>query len=219
MTDVLGRAAGHVVAPEDRQPIVTDWTGYDDWSNCPPSYEIWAQQYHAETVYWVRRAGVNYREIDDVVAEIKTRFIERDSLGVFRRDWSTRSASGKSNFRSYYSNFVFGYARGKHRNNVRHAMRNHLLMDAPVTDDGSTWGEFNMTPHEDNHTRVEFEEAIASLRKRVDPKLVDTVLALAQDGPVKQGGLREALGLTPRAAKQGLESVRAALRDVLADAG
>lgn len=217
MTDVLGRAAGHVVAAEDRQPIITDWSGYDDWSNCPPSYEAWAKQYYPEAVYWVKRAGVNYREVEDVVAEIMTRFIERDSLGVFRRDWTTRSATGKSNFRSYFSQFVYGYARGKHRNNVRYAIRNLQIVDAPVTDDGSTWGEFNAPVHEDNYGSVEFADAVAALRKTVDPRLVDTVVALAHGGPVKQGDLREAMGLSPRAAKQGLEKVRAALRDVLAD--
>lgn len=219
MTDVLGRPAGHVVAPQDRLPIVTDWSGPTDWSNCPPSYEAWAAQYHPETVFWVRRAGVNPREVDDVVQEIMTRFQERDSLGVFDPNWATRSKTGKSQFRSYYSNFVVGYASGKHRNNVRYAIRNSLIVDAPVGDDGETWYDFKAPAHEDNLGRVEFEEAIAALRTRVDTDLVDAVLMLAQDGPVRQGDLREVLGLTPRSAKSGLESVRAALRDVMADAG
>lgn len=219
MTDVLGRPAGYIVKPEDRQPIITDWTGMNDWSNSPPSYEIWAEQYRSETEYWVRRAGVHPREVADVVAEIMTRAIERDTLGVFRRDWETRSASGKSNFRSYYSQMVFGYAKGKHRNAVRHSLRNYLLVDAPIDDDGTTWFDVKAPAHEDNLGRPEFEEAIAALRTRVSPDLVDAVLMLALDGPVKQGDLREVLGVNPRTAKQGLESVRAALRDVLADAG
>ncbi len=217
--DVLGREAGHVVRPEDRKEIVTEWTGPKDWANCPPSYEAWWDQYRDETYFWVRRAGVNFREVDDVVGEIMTRFMERDSLGVFDRNWSTRSATGKSRFQSYYSNFVVGYASGKHRNNVRYIKKHAYILDAPVGEDGATWYDVNAPSYSDNvEATVLFADVVASVRARIgDDELVDAVLILAADGDVKQNGLRSALGCNARAAKTGLEAVRAALRDALAE--
>lgn len=44
--DVLDRPSGHVVAVEDRIPIVTDWSGPEDWHHAPPSYDVWAKQYY-----------------------------------------------------------------------------------------------------------------------------------------------------------------------------
>lgn len=216
--DVLGRKTGHVVAAKDRLPIETDWNGMTDWRNCPPSYDVWAEQYRSYTVQMCLRFGV-MRDVEDVAHSIMTRFHERDSLGVFTPDWGSKSATGKSNFRSYYTRFILTYVTGLKRNAVRHAKRNLLVFDAPVDDDGTTWADMKAPAHVDNLGHVEFEEAIAQLRGRVSNDLVDAVLMLAQDGPVRQVDLKKVLGVSPPTAKAGLESVRAALRDVLADAG
>lgn len=216
--DVLGRKAGHIVAAEDRLPIVTEWSGMEDWRNAPPSYDVFFKQYMSYTHTMCYRFGVA-RDVEDVAQSIMTRFMERDSLGVFTPSWGSQSASGRSNFRSYYSRFILTYVTGLKRNAARHAARHLLVFDAPIDEGGTTWADVQAPSHEDDYGRVEFEEAIAALRSRVDPGLVDAVLMLAQDGPVKQGDLREVLGVKLRTAKTGLESVRAALRDVLADAG
>lgn len=222
MADVLGRESGHVVRPEDRAPIVTNWTGPTDWSNCPPTYEAWYAQYLPEAVYWVRRCGINWREVDDVVAELMVRFQERASLEVFSGDWESRSKTGRSQFRSYFSNFVVSYAPGKNRNNVRYIKKHSFIFDAPIggEDDGATWGEVNAPAHEEDVIeRLSFEAAIASVREQVqDDELVDAVLMLATEGVVRQSGLRTKLGRNARDSKNGLDVVRDALRDALASA-
>ena len=216
--DVLGRPAGHVVRPEDRKPIVTNWRGMDDWSNCPPDYETWYRQYRSETYYWVSRAGVNPREYDDIVNEIMTRFMERDSLGVFDPTFANRSATGRSQFRSYYSNFVVGYASGKHRNQVRYLKKHALVFDAKTGDGESTWGEVFAPAQVDAQVdAAAFALAIDAVRARCGAELVDAVLYLATSGSVPQKQLSELLGTTVRGAKTGLDAVRGALRDALAE--
>lgn len=224
--DVLDRPAGYVVPADERQPIITDWLppeengGKVDWANAPRSYEEWYRQYLPEAKHWVIKSGVNYREVDDVVNELMTRFMERDSLGVFRREWTSRSASGKSNFRSYFSQFVVGYSSGKHRNNVRYATRNVLILNAPVSEDGMTWQELHAPAHYDGaDTSVEFAEVVRDVRRKIgDDELVDAVFILATEGAVRQNGLAQRLGRPPREAKSGLAAVRAALAEAMADA-
>lgn len=226
--DVLDRPAGHVVRPEDRQEIITDWQppeengGRVDWVNAPRSYDEWYRQYLPEAQLWVRKSGVHWSQIGEVVDEIMTRFIERDSLGVFRPTWETRSASGRSNFRSYFSNFVVGYATGKHRNNVRYLKHNSFIFDAQVGDDGTTWADLRAPLVEDAAPgSAEFVLALAQVRATVgNRELVDAVLMLAaEEGGVKQSSLRRELGCSAGTAKTGLEAVRAALRAALAETG
>lgn len=215
--DVLGRKAGHVVRFEDRKPIVTDWKGMEDYDECPPSYDQWFRQYEGYTRHLVYTMGVVPREIDDVTAEIMTRFLERDSLGEFRRDWATRSATGSSVFRSYYSRFVVTYARGKHRNNVRHVKRNALLCDAPIGDEnGTTWIEQHDADIEGvgvPHYEVELASLVDSLRAQVGDDVVDAVLGLVeQESRVRLSGLASALGVSARKARTTLEQLQVAAR-------
>ncbi|MFA7264791.1 MAG: hypothetical protein WC054_00525 [Candidatus Nanopelagicales bacterium] len=222
--DVLGRKTGHVVAPEDRQPIRPEthglWTGMDDQVNCPPDYATWWEQYRDETFFWVRKTGIDSRQVEDTVNEIMTRFIERDSLGVFRREWKTRSITKKSRFQSYYSKFVVGYASGKHRNHVRYVKRNLAILDAPVGEDGTTWADLKAPHHTDTvEADMEFAEIVAALRTRVpDPEVVDAMLFLVEDtGRVTQGKLAAHLETEPGAARSALNAVRSALRDLVGE--
>jgi DNA-directed RNA polymerase specialized sigma24 family protein len=229
-TDVLGRKAGVVVAAEDRQPVITDWVApYEDingrlvvdWDNAPANYEELFRQYRPEAEYWVRRAGVMHTEVDDTVQELLTRFMERDSLGVFRRNWESRSASGTSKFRSYFSQYIFGAARGKLRNVVRRNLKERADLDRPIGDDGSTVSDLVTQPTQADVELAELADVFASVREKVDTRLVDAVLQLALgDGQVRQAALREALGgVPPATAKRGLDQVRSALQAALAEAG
>jgi len=177
--DVLGRPIGYVVSPEDRLPIKTSWTGMTDYVNAPPDYGTFFRQYLSYTRFLVSKFGVPSSDLEDVVSDIMTRFLERDSIGVFSNDWASRSATGKSNFRSYYSRFVVTYAQGMNRNVRRHASRNVLICDAPVDDDNRTTCEDEHAPTESfEDTTVQsmdFESLVASLRAQVDPKLSETV--------------------------------------------
>lgn len=215
--DVLGRKAGHVVLAEDRKPIITDWSGMADYDNCPPDYGVFFEQYQGYTRHLVWTMGVAPREVDDVVSEIMARFMERDSLGEFDRAWATRSATGKSVFRSYYSRFVVTYARGKHRNNVRHTMRYNLICDAPVGDEsGTTWIE----QHDADvagigvpHYEVEFSSLMASLRDRVGDDLMNVVEGLVEDtGKLKLSDLASKLGVSARKAREARDRLQAAAR-------
>lgn len=178
-TDVLGRPIGYVVPPEDRQPIVTDWSGHDDYVNAPPDYGTFYRQYRSYTYYLVRKFAPPKSDIDDVVADIIMRFIERDSIGVFSSEWATRSATGRSNFRSYYSRFVVTYARGKTRNVYKHNGRNVLIFDAPVSDDGSvSWGDENASGEISNSNDMEFELLVSRIKAEIDESLYDALFAI-----------------------------------------
>lgn len=216
--DVLGRKAGHVVAKEDRKPITTKWQGMEDYDECPPSYAVWFKQYKGYTENLCWRMGIAPREIDDVVSEIMARFMERDSLGEFDRAWATRSATGTSVFRSYYSKFVVTYARGKHRNNVRHVKRNSLLMDAPVGDEnGSTWGsQYAEAQAEGMSYDVEYEALVDGLRERVGEKVIDTVLQMVEEnGKVPLTALAKSLAVSPREARKLRDKLQVAAREII----
>ena len=215
--DVLGRKAGHIVAKEDRLPIVTDWAGMDDWANCPPSYEVFFQQYMNYTNTMVRKFGV-YRNVEDIAQAILTRYMERDSLGVFRRDWGSQSKTGKSNFRSYYSRFILTYVTSLRRNEARAAHKHLCIFDAPVgsqdSGDTSTWGDVKAPVVAPETDRVEFEELVATLRSTIkDDRLIDVVLELAmnQDRAIRQSDLARELGSKGREASSALTKIRAAL--------
>jgi hypothetical protein len=218
-SDVLGRPVGHVVAPEDRLPIVTDWSGMKDFVNAPPSYDVFYRQYLAYTKWLVTRFGVPASDLDDVVIDIIMRFMERDSIGVFSGEWSTRSATGKSNFRSYYSRFVVTYARGKNRNVHKHNSRNLLICDASVDDDGSTsWLDVNAPTssfEEDAVGSMDFDGLVSSLRARVKPELadaVDAVVEMSMGAPsIKVAELARKLGVSQRVANDQLAAVRSVL--------
>lgn len=141
--DVLGRPYGYVVAPEDRHPVVTDWTGYDDYLNAPPNYEIFYRQYYRYTRTLVLKFAPPRSDFEDIVSDIIMRFLERDSLGVFSREWSSRSASGRSGFRSYFSRFVVTYARGYTRNSYSHHSRYMKLINSKIFED---WPDFFLMP-------------------------------------------------------------------------
>lgn len=217
--DVLGRKSGHVVAAEARKQIVTAWKGMEDYDECPPDYGVFFEQYQGYTRHLVWTMGVAPREIDDVVSEIMTRFMERDSLGEFDRAWATRSATGKSVFRSYYSRFVVTYARGKHRNNVRHVKRFSLLCDAPLGDEnGTTWIEQHDVDVEGigvPHYEVEFSSLVESLRARVGDELMDVVSELVEEtGKIKLSDLATKLGVSARKAREARDRLQAAAREV-----
>jgi hypothetical protein len=218
-SDVLGRPVGHVVAPEDRLPIVTEWESMTDWVNAPPSYDVFYRQYLSYTRWLVSRFGVPSSDLDDVVTDIVMRFMERDSIGVFSGDWATRSETGKSNFRSYYSRFVVTYARGKNRNVHKHNSRHLLICDATVDDDGgTTWMDVNAPTASFENDAVgdmDFDAMVASLRAKVDPKLagaVDAVVEMSMGAPsIKVAELARRLGVSQRIAGEQLSAVRSVL--------
>jgi DNA-directed RNA polymerase specialized sigma24 family protein len=214
--DVLGRKAGHVVRPEDQKPIVTDWTGMEDWANCPPSYAVWAEQYQNYTHTMVRRFGV-YRNVEEIVQEIMWAFYRKDSLGVFTPDWGSKSKSGKSNFRSYYTRHIFTYVISQRRNWARGAHKHCMIFDAPVgtpeSGDTSTWGDVKAPVVEPETNKVEFDELVGSLRTEFGDEFMNIVLDLAmnQDRQIRQTDLSRALGMKGREASSALAKVRAAI--------
>jgi DNA-directed RNA polymerase specialized sigma24 family protein len=217
--DVLGRKAGHIVKPEDRLPIVTDWTGMDDWVNCPPSYEAFFEQYMSYTRAWVRKFGV-FRNVEDISQSIMTRYMERDSLGVFTPDWGSKSSNGKSNFRSYYTRFIKTYVGSQRRNDARAAHKHLCIYDAPVgsqdSGDTTTWGDVKAPVVELDTGAVEFEQLVAGLRAKVkNDELVDATLALVMstDRALRPSDLRKELGINSRAANSALSRIRAALTE------
>lgn len=221
--DVLGRAPGHVVAEEDRKPIVTAWSGMQDYVNCPPDYGTWFKQYLTYTRYLVSQFNIPPSDVEDVVSEIMIRFMERDSLGEFVPTWKTQSKTGRSNFRSYYSRFIVDYAPGKNRNVRRHASRNLLLCDATTDEDGSqTWLDAHAQTETFETAAMEemaFEALVASLRQKVDPELastVDAVVALALTGPsVRIAALAERMNCSQRIARQRFAAVRGVLSELV----
>jgi hypothetical protein len=217
--DVFGNKAGHVVAPKDRKPIITKWTGNADWINQPPSYNALFEQYYDYTHSLIRTLNIK-KDVSDIAQDIMLRFMERDALGEFRADFPIRFGTGRIKFRSYYSRFVTTYARGKHRNATRHSDGHQLIVDAPVDDEGTTWYASTYPSYEDS-SFLGFDELVASLRRRVvDERLVDAVLGLLDlDRPIRRADLRRAMGVSPNRAQLGLDKVRAALRDVLAETG
>lgn len=215
--DVFGNKAGHVVAPKDRKPVITKWTGNADWINQPPSYDALFIQYYEYTYSLIRSLNIK-RDVSDIAQDIMLRFMERDALGEFLPDFPSRSESGQIKFRSYYSRFVITYARGKYRNATRYSDTRQLIVDEPVDGDGTTWYESTYPSYEDNSS-LEFDELISSLRHRVlDERLMDAVFALTDlDRPIRRADLVRVMGVSSRKAEQALDKVRAALHSVLAD--
>lgn len=219
--DVLGRKAGHVVPANERQEIITDWSGMDDFVNAPPNYDVFDRQYRSFVRHLVWSVGVSPREIDDVTQDIMIRFLERDSLGTFRREWTTRSKTGKSVFRSYLARFVVTYARGMHRNKVRYAKRFPMICDATVGDDGGTTWLDQHDQREEGIGRpqetVELTDLISFLRTEVGDDAVSAVAQLVEDGrkvtlSSLAGALSEQAGqqVSARRARVTLEALRAA---------
>lgn len=222
MPDVLDRPVNYVVPPSERQPIVTDWTGPDDYVNAPPSYDAFYRQYRSYTYFLVLKFGVRPSDLDDVVNDIIVRFWERDSIGVFRREWKTRSATKKSNFRSYYSRFVVTYARGKNRNVYRHGARSPLICDGPsYVDENKTWIEvFGPTVEFEDAlvTGQEFEALIKRAFHEVDESLYDAMFALLELAQERRPGKRvgevalaRRLGIQGHAARNLLAQLRQAI--------
>lgn len=217
--DVLGRKAGHIVKPEDRLPIVTDWSGMDDWVNCPPDYDTFCRQYGSYTRAWVRKFGV-YKNVEDITQEIMLRFLEKDSPGVFTPHWGSQSKSGKSNFRSYYTRHILTYSISQKRNYARASHKHLCIYDAPVgsqdSGDTTTWGDVKAPVVELDTGAVEFEELIAGLRAKVkNDELVDATIALVMntDRQLRPSDLRRELGLNSRAANSALSQIRTALAE------
>lgn len=217
--DVLGRPAGHVVRPEDRLPIVTEWSGMTDYVNAPPDYGTFFKQYKNYTRSLVLQFGVPPSDLEDIVTDIMVRFFERDSLGVFSREWKTRSDTGRSNFRSYYSRFVVTYARGKNRN-VRHHSSHYLLIcDAAVDEESSTTGLDMLSStssfESDLVNQLDFESLVEQLRTQVGSQLsetLDAVIEVALGTPVfRITELAKTMGVSPSEARNKLAAVRAAL--------
>jgi len=223
--DTLGYKAGEIVPADQRQPIRPEthgvWEGMEDFANAPPSYDVFDKQYRSFCRHLVWTMGVAPRELDDVTQEIMIRFLERDSLGKFRREWVTRSKTKKSVFRSYFARFVVTYARGKHRNNVRFSKRFPMIVDAPVGDDGATTWLDQHDQREEGIGRpqetVELSDLIASLRREVGDDAVSAVEQLVEDGKkVTLSSLAGALSartgqpVSARRARTTLESLRAA---------
>lgn len=221
--DVLGRPVGHVVSAKERLPIVTEWSGMHDYVNAPPDYGTFHKQYLSYTRHLVSKFGVPPSDLDDVVSDIMIRFLERDSIGVFSRDWESRSATGYSNFRSYYSRFVVTYAQGKNRNVRRHSGRYVLICDASVDDDGRTTWLDEHAPTEAFEDRaaedLDFESLVSQLRTKVDPALsdaVDAVVEIAMGEPtIRVAALARKLNVSQRVAKERLDAVRGALGDLV----
>ena len=222
--DVLGRRAGHVVDSKDRKPIVTNWTGPKDFFHAPPSYEAFYSQYRMYIRRLVSQFANSSDDIDEITDEIITRFIERDSIGVFSNEWGSQSETGLSNFRSYLSRFVVTYARGKNRNAVRWRGHHPLIFDAPVsTEDESdtvTFGETvspSITPVEEQAT---FNGIVDCLYSRVDPEMRQIVGVIVDEAMnastvVKVAALARRLGCPQRVARQHLDSVREILSEVV----
>lgn len=218
--DVLGRKAGYVVPVEKRKPIVTEWSGLDDWKNAPPDYDTFMRQYMQYTRVLCIRAQVFLVDVEDMSQMLLTRFMERDSLGVFTPNWGSQSEDRKSNFRSYYSRFVATYLKGYRRNEAKYRTRHLAILDAPVDEDGTTWADLKAPAHEDNLFSVEFAQVVESVRAQhvVSDEVLDAVLTLGSQAKiVKQAELAEVLGCDNRTAKAALGSVRAALMDCMAD--
>lgn len=221
--DVLGRPVGHVVPASERLPIQTEWSGMKDYVNAPPDYGTFHKQYLSYTRHLVAQFGVPVSDLDDVVSDIMIRFLERDSIGVFSRDWESRSATGHSNFRSYYSRFVVTYAQGKNRNVRRHGSRYVLICDASVDDDGRTTWLDEHAPTEAFEERatgdMDFEQLVSELRTKVDPTLsdaVDAVVEIAMGEPtIRVAALARKLNVSQRVAKERLDAVRGALGDLV----
>lgn len=221
--DVLGRPAGHVVAAEDRLPIRTEWSGMEDYVNAPPDYGTFFRQYKNYTRSLVLKFGVPPSDLDDIITEIMIRFLERDSIGVFSREWKTRSVTGKSNFRSYYSRFVVTYARGKNRNVRKHSSRNLLICDAPIDDEHTVTGidllASTVSFEQESDDWMDFESLVSELRAQVDPELaptVDVIVELAMGAPViRVAELARALGVSKEDAESRLKLVRSALSSTL----
>jgi DNA-directed RNA polymerase specialized sigma24 family protein len=225
--DVLGRPVGFVVPPEQRQPIVTAWAGPKDFDNAPPSYEAYFRQYLDYTRWLVNACGYFGEEIDDVVSEIMIRFWERDSLGVFRRDWNSRSKSSGSVFRSYYSRFVVTYAKGKRRNVANYRARNLLLCDARSSDDDRPWIEKNCSTDNFEASLMEdldFQDLIQRISDEMDASLYDAMVAFLELADARQSVravgvdvLSRRLGVSRGEARKLLLCLRETITRVVAD--
>ncbi len=181
--DVLGRPPGYVVPEKDRIPIVTEWSGMTDYDHAPPSYAVFFEQYYTYTNWYVSKflpKGSN--QLEDIVMELMTRFMERDSVGVFSNSWESRSKKGHSVFRTYYTHFLLAYTPGKRRNAARIAANELLIMNAPVSDDGSvTWADIH-APTSTIDTEVEFNAMVAGIHdsaSTLDVDIVDRMIELA----------------------------------------
>lgn len=208
--DVLGRKPGYVVPAEERQEIVTDWSGMDDFHHAPPDYGIFFEQYKSYTVWYLNKFGFVVDDMENVVMDLMTRFMERDSMGVFSNGWSSRSKTGESVFRTYYTHFLLAYAPGKKRNLVRVKQNELLLWDAAIGDeDSTTWGDLN-GPTDTIDAEVDFDSMVAGIRSEATDLEVSVVermieLALGSTKKLRRADVVRELGMKPKDAEEVLE--------------
>lgn len=151
------------------------------------------------------------------------RFVERDSIGVFTREWPTRSKTGNSVFRTYYMHFLLAYAPGKLRNLMRLKTRELTILDAPVSEDGATV----RVDLYDDETRidesVEFDLLVEQIRERATPDqraVVDQLLGMAigaGESTLTKAGVARDMGVSAAKADAILRQFRGLVSSVVGD--
>jgi hypothetical protein len=219
--DVLGRPPGYVVPKEERQAIVTDWSGMDDFHHAPPNYGVFFSQYKSYTLWYLSNFGFHRDDIENVAMDLMTRFMERDSIGVFSNGWESRSKTGESVFRTYYTHFLLAYAPGKKRNIARVKSNELLLWDAAIGDDdgSTTWGDLH-GPAGTIDTEVDFHDMVDSIRSGasdLEVSVIDRMIELAMGSTrkLRRADVVRELGVKAEAA----DRILARFADSLQSAG
>lgn len=219
--DVLGRPAGYVVPKEERQPIVTEWSGMTDFHHAPPDYGTFFEQYKSYTLWYLSNFGFRRDDLENVAMDLMTRFMERDSIGVFSNGWETQSKTGQSVFRTYYTHFLLAYAPGKKRNLARVSTSELLLWDATIDEEGTTsWGDVN-GPSTTIDSDVEFNLLADSIRSRASDLEVSIVnrmitLALGSKKKLRRTDVMDEFGLPTAEADRILSKFTDSLSSALA---
>jgi hypothetical protein len=154
----------------------------DDFHHAPPSYEIFFRQYKNYTYWYLLKFGFCPNDIDDVVMELITRFMERDSIGVFSNGWESQSKTGQSVFRTYYTHFLLAYAPGKKRNLARVSQSEILLCDKPIGERGQdSWIDVHGPTVEFTQALTDeesFQDLVSRLKDGIDESLYDALFAV-----------------------------------------
>lgn len=158
-------------------------------------------------------------DAEDVAADIFEKLLARDVPSMYKGDVVSVHTKRRVTWRAFLSHQVALYVRGKQEQVDRRAWREPLWCDAPVGDNGDTWGGVfggQVTDAYPSLPDSEFvfraREYLAGLPEWEGPSLADlfeeVLASFADTGKVSVAFLRKRLGLTQGQASEYLAALR-----------
>ena len=180
-----------------------------------------------------KQPGIPPQAVDDVLANIVTRLLERDVLSMYdpAKTVTYKGRVIRVTFKAFLSSIVVRYVKGQRDKLGRQSRREALIMDRPQDQTGTTWAELFGGSWFDDYSHLDAQEFIDRMRAYLAMapapegeqfdlvELFDElVLQVQAHGAVHMPELKEHLGVTQTVAKARLGVLREVLSGTVAEA-